>query len=111
MPKNSTIVITTKGSIDPPLIIAVRGDKSSILFFISVHNVSIVAPGEAHTVVDHDEASCPEFPEAIKSIRALIKTGHINNPGHVTPLMAMSTTFTLPEQRNSTTSSDVSSTT
>lgn len=52
---------------------------------------------EVHTVVDHGEAF-PKFPEAINSIRALIETGRKKNPSHVTPLMAMSVTLTIPEQ-------------
>lgn len=85
-----------------------REDKSPILIFISVQRLYngtkcnktmyyLAEPGlitaycinKVHAVVDHGEAFYPEFPDVIKSIRALIETVHMNNPGHVTPLVTM----------------------
>ena len=95
-----------------------KGDKSSILIFISPKElvkdtswqktirhlakqglISAFCVDEVHTVVDHGESFRPEFPKAIDSIIELIYTSRKLHPTLTIPFMAMSATFRIPEQQ------------
>jgi hypothetical protein len=93
-------------------------ESSSIIVYISPQNLragskwyrllsNIAAAGflssvcidEAHAAVEQCESFCPEFKDAIKSVKQLLAISKVHHPDIDIPLLIMSATFRIPEQR------------
>eukprot|EP00956_Cyclotella_meneghiniana_P020780 scaffold37108_cov23-Cyclotella_meneghiniana.AAC.3 len=95
------------------------GEESSIILYISPQNlqlsskwyrlldglatagfISLVCIDEAHACVEQGESFRPEFKSSINALKSLIETSKLHNPTRDIPILAMSATFRLPEQRS-----------
>jgi superfamily II DNA helicase RecQ len=93
-------------------------ESSSIIVYISPQNLrpgskwyrllsNIAAAGflssvcidEAHAAVEQCESFRPEFKDAIKSLKQLLAISKLHHPDIDIPLLVMSATFRIPEQR------------
>jgi superfamily II DNA helicase RecQ len=61
--------------------------------------ISSVCIDEAHAVVEQSRSFRPEFKAAIQSIKNIIAISKIHHPGIDIPMLVMSATFRIPEQK------------
>eukprot|EP00956_Cyclotella_meneghiniana_P011109 scaffold15544_cov108-Cyclotella_meneghiniana.AAC.1 len=62
--------------------------------------ISFVCIDEAHACVEQGESFRPEFKSSVNALKSLIATSKLNNPTLDIPVLAMSATFRIPEQRS-----------
>eukprot|EP00804_Cyclotella_cryptica_P005546 CCRYP_003053-RA/>CCRYP_003053-RA protein AED:0.68 eAED:0.43 QI:0/0/0/0.5/1/1/2/0/593 len=93
-----------------------RREETSIILYISPQNlqlsskwyrllsglagsglISFVCIDEAHACVEQGESFCPEFKSSINALKSLIAT--IEQPTLDVPVLAMSATFRIPDQK------------
>ncbi|KAL7508357.1 hypothetical protein ACHAXN_005444 [Cyclotella atomus] len=95
-----------------------RSDATSIIVYISPQNlqpgsnwfpvissaaasrhISFICLDKAHSVVDQSRSFRPEFRAACQSIKAIVEISRTHHPGMDIPILAMSATFRIPEQK------------